>query len=432
VQRAPGSFTIVGDLENFSVPTHLAPRSEPAVFRSTVVTVLTLAVVSSSARRASAQSSEHPILSAVHEAMQKCVDDREVAGSVTLVATQNGIVHLDAVGKADLAAGRKMSSDDLFWIASMTKPVTGAAVMMMQDEDKLQVDDLVEKYIPEFANLKTTEGEPAKLTIRHLLTHTSAWPRGQARGHARLKTLAEAIPYYVNRPVAFKPGSKWVYCQSGINSAARVVEVVSGKTFDTFCNERIFGPLGMKDTTFYPTTEQLARLAQPYARNKDGALEAAPLRMLGGPVSSREHMPMANGGLFSTAADYYRFCKMLLDGGQFGGKTLLKSESVRQMTTVQSGDVKTGFTPGNGWGLGVCVVREPQGRQRDALAQHVRPRRRVRHAVRGSTQAPAHRHPDGPARQLPELRRLARPPRLPEGRGAGGQHRALSLKVRRA
>jgi CubicO group peptidase (beta-lactamase class C family) len=293
--------------------------------------------------------------------MQKCADDREVAGSVTLVGADNGVVHLDAVGKADLAANRQMSSDDLSWIASMTKPVTGAAVMMMQDEGKLQVDDLVEKYIPEFADLKTADGEPAKLTIRHLLTHTSGLAELSGQGSRAVKTLAEAIPFYVNRPVAFKPGSKWVYCQSGINSAARVVEVVSGKTFDKFCDERIFGPLGMKDTTFYPTKEQLARLAQPYARNKDGALESAPLRMLGGPVSSRERMPMANGGLFSTAADYYRFCKVLLDGGQFGGKTLLKSESVRQMTTVQSGDVKTGFTPGNGWGLGVCVVREPQG-----------------------------------------------------------------------
>jgi CubicO group peptidase (beta-lactamase class C family) len=293
--------------------------------------------------------------------MQKCADDREVAGSVTLVGADNGVVHLDAVGKADLAANRQMSSDDLFWIASMTKPVTGAAVMMMQDEGKLQVDDLVEKYIPEFADLKTADGEPAKLTIRHLLTHTSGLAEMSGQGSRAVKTLAEAIPFYVNRPVAFKPGSKWAYCQSGINSAARVVEVVSGKAFDKFCDERIFGPLGMKDTTFYPTKEQLARLAQPYARNKDGALEAAPLRMLGGPASSRERMPMANGGLFSTAADYYRFCKMLLDGGQFGGKTLLKPESVRQMTTVQSGDVKTGFTPGNGWGLGVCVVREPQG-----------------------------------------------------------------------
>jgi len=331
------------------------------VFRSTVVTILTLAVVSSPARRASAQSSEHPILPAVRAAMQKCTDDREVAGSVTLVGSDNGVVHLDAVGKADLAANRQMSSDDLFWIASMTKPVTGAAVMMMQDEGKLQVDDLVEKYIPEFADLKTADGEPAKLTIRHLLTHTSGLAEMSGQGSRAVKTLAEAIPFYVNRPVAFKPGSKWVYCQSGINSAARVVEVVSGKTFDKFCDERIFGPLGMKDTTFYPTKEQLARLAQPYARNKDGALEAAPLRMLGGPVSSRERMPMANGGLFSTAADYYRFCKLLLDGGQFGGKTVLKPESVRQMTIVQSGDVKTGFTPGNGWGLGVCVVREPQG-----------------------------------------------------------------------
>ena len=331
------------------------------MFRPAAVALLTLAVASSPARLAAAQPSEPRVIPAVHAAMQKCVDDREVAGSVTLVAAGDAVVHLDAVGKADLAADRPMATDDLFWIASMTKPVTGAAVMMMQDEGKLRVDDPVEAYIPEFAGLKTAEGGPAKVTIRHLLTHTSGLAELSGRGSRPVKTLAEAIPYYVNRPVAFKPGSKWVYCQSGINTAARVVEVVSGKTFDKFCDERIFGPLGMKDTTFYPTEEQLARLARPYARNKDGALEAAPLRMLGGSVSSRERMPMANGGLFSTASDYYRFCKMLLDGGRFEGKALLKPESVRQMTTVQSGDVKTGFTPGNGWGLGVCVVREPRG-----------------------------------------------------------------------
>ena len=341
--------------------THSAQLSEPAVYRFTQVAILTLAIVSSPVRRATAQSSETPILPAVHAAMQKCVDDREVAGSVTLVASGDRIVHIDAVGRADLAADQPMSSDQLFWIASMTKPVTGAAVMMMQEEGKLRIDDLVEKYIPEFASLKTAEGEAAKVSIRHLLTHTSGLAEMPGHGSRPVKSLAEAIPYYVNRPVAFKPGSKWVYCQSGINTAARVVEVVSGKTFDAFCDQRIFGPLGMKDTTFYPTKEQLARLAQSYARNKDGALEAAPLRMLGGPISSRERMPMANGGLFSTASDYHRFCKMLLDDGRFGGKTLLKPESVRQMTTVQSGDVKTGFTPGNGWGLGVCVVREPQG-----------------------------------------------------------------------
>jgi CubicO group peptidase (beta-lactamase class C family) len=333
------------------------------VFRSTAVVIVAsvLAVVSYPAQRATAQTSATAVLPAVHAAMQKCIDDREVAGSVTLVALGDDIVHLDAVGKADLAADRPMSSDQLFWIASMTKPVTGAAVMMMQDEGKLRVDDLVEKYIPEFAGLKTADGEPAKVTIRHLLTHTSGLAEMSGRGPHPVTTLAEAIPYYINRPVAFRPGSKWVYCQSGINTAARVVEIVSGTTFDTFCDVRIFGPLGMKDTTFYPTGEQLARLAKSYSRNRDGALEAAPLRMLGGPVSSRERMPMANGGLFSTASDYCRFCRMLLDGGRFGGKAMLKPESVHQMTTVQSGDVKSGFTPGNGWGLGVCVVREPQG-----------------------------------------------------------------------
>jgi CubicO group peptidase (beta-lactamase class C family) len=334
------------------------------VFRSAAILFQVVATASFATRPAAGQVSEHPVLPSVRSAMQKCVDDREVAGSVTLVATGDGIVHLDAVGKADVAANRPMSSDQLFWIASMTKPVTGAAVMMMQDEGKLKIDDLVEKFIPEFGNLKTPDGEPAKVTIRHLLTHTSGlgeMPSVRPVDAAPVKSLADAIPHYLHQPVAFKPGSKWMYCQSGINTAARVVEIVSGKTFDAFCEARIFGPLGMRDTTFYPTKEQLDRLALSYTRNKDGALESAALRMLGGPLSSRERMPMANGGLFSTAPDYYRFCKMLRDGGKFEGKTLLQAESVREMTTVQSGDVTTGFTPGNGWGVGVCVVVKPQG-----------------------------------------------------------------------
>jgi CubicO group peptidase (beta-lactamase class C family) len=309
------------------------------------------------ARAAEAQSS-----GSVREAMEKFVADKQIAGSVTVVAGPDGVLYLDAVGKADIDGDKPMKPDSIFWIASMTKPITGTAVMMLQDEGKLKVDDPVAQYLPEFAHLNMADGTVAPVTIRHLLTHTSGLGEisgQQARG---LKTLAETIPLYVAKPVAFKPGSKWVYCQSGINTAARIVEVLSGQTFDRFVDERLFKPLGMVDTTFYLTDEQLPRLAKSYRRTNKGELEEAQnIILYGKSATSRDRFPAANGGLFSTANDYARFCRMILRGGELDGKRYLKPETVAQMTSVQSGDVKTGFTEGNGWGLGWCVVRKPQG-----------------------------------------------------------------------
>jgi CubicO group peptidase (beta-lactamase class C family) len=271
-------------------------------------------------------------------------------------------VHLDAIGDADIAANRPMRPDTIFWIASMTKPITATAVLMLQEEGKLSVDDLVEKHLPEFRDLKTTDGKPARVTIRHLLTHTSGMGEisgDEARGIAN---LAGVIPLYVKKPVRFEPGSKWVYCQSGINTAARIVEVASGVPFDRFVERRLFGPLGMKDTTFYLSEDQVPRLAASYRRSKQGELQATALGILHGKApTSRDRFPAANGGLFSTAPDYARFCRMILDGGELDGRRYLKPESIAQMTTVQTTGLKTGFTDGNGWGLGWCVVREPQG-----------------------------------------------------------------------
>jgi CubicO group peptidase (beta-lactamase class C family) len=244
----------------------------------------------------------------------------------------------------------------------MTKPITATAVMMLQDEGKLSVDDPVAKYIPEFDKLKTESGEPARVTLRHLLTHTSGLVDITAAQARDLTTLAAAIPLYVARPVQFVPGTRWKYCQSGINTAARVVEVVSGEPFPRFLERRLFQPLGMKDTSFYLSEAQAERLATSYRRTDRGTLEPADNPILHGKSpTSRDRFPAANGGLFSTAPDYLRFCRMILGGGQLDGTRFLKPESVRLMTTVQTGDLPTGFTPGNGWGLGWCVVREPQG-----------------------------------------------------------------------
>lgn len=302
-----------------------------------------------------------PSINGVSQAMARFIDDHEIAGAVILVADGNRILYLNATGLADLEEKRPMSPDTIFWIASMTKPVTSTAVMMLQDEGKLSVDDPVEKYLPEFKDLKTADGEPAKITIRHLLTHTSGLAEISSEQAKNAKTLADVIPLYVAKPVNFTPGSKWVYCQSSINTAGRIVEIVSGKPFADFLDERLFRPLGMKDTTFYLTDDQLPRLATPYRKNGDKLEKAENFILLGKSPTSRDRFPAANGGLFSTAPDYVRFCQMVLNGGELDGRRYLKRENVELMTTVQTGDLKTGFTEGNGWGLGWCVVRQPQG-----------------------------------------------------------------------
>jgi CubicO group peptidase (beta-lactamase class C family) len=300
--------------------------------------------------------------SAIAERLRPFVDKREISGAVAVVATPEGIIHLDAIGEADIKNSKPMRDDSIFWIASMTKPITGTAVMMLQDEGKLSVDDPVEKHLPEFKGVKTTDSRGQQLTIRHLLTHTSGMGEISPSQARSVKALAELIPLYVARPLAFDPGTKWVYCQSGINTAARIVELVSGESFDHFLETRLFGPLAMKDTTFYLTEKQLPRLVTPYRRTAAGALEATQHSILyGKSPTSRDRFPAANGGLFSTAPDYTRFCQMISNGGTLAGKRYLNPDTVKLMTTIHTGSLKTGFTEGNGWGLGWCVIREPQG-----------------------------------------------------------------------
>jgi CubicO group peptidase (beta-lactamase class C family) len=301
-------------------------------------------------------------LSTVDQRMQQFVERKDIAGAVTLVARRDKIAHLGAVGQADLDKGTPMRPDTIFWIASMTKPITATAVMMLQDEGKLSVEDPVGKYIPELKDLKTRDGKPANLTLRHLLTHTGGLGEANSEQSRAAKTLADLIPHFANQPVKFEPGTKWEYSQSSINSLGRIVEVVSGKPFQDFLDERLLRPLGMKDTTFYLSPEQHSRLARSYKKVGD-KLEEAPIFILEGHApNSRQRYPAANGGLFSTAPDYGRFCRMILNEGTLDGRRYLKPETVKQMCSVQTPEnIGTGFTAGNGWGLGWCVLRQPQG-----------------------------------------------------------------------
>ncbi len=309
---------------------------------------------------------EVPKLPGVGAAMQAMVDQNEISGAVTVVVTKDRTVHLECTGLANVAAKRPMTPDTLFWIASMTKPVTGTAILMLQDEGKLNVNDPVAKYLPEFANLKTPSGKPANLTITQILTHTSGL--GEAGGPAAqaAKTLADLVPIWLATPMQYEPDSQWRYTQSGINAAARIVEVVSGMTFDVFLQKRLFGPLGMKHTTFYLDEAQRAGLVTAYAKNKDtGKLDAVPPRPEFGP---RDKPPQGNGGLYSTATDYARFCQMLLNGGQLGGHRYLSANALKLLSTPQTGDLPVGFFQNDtfgqhgkdyGWGIGTCVLRRP-------------------------------------------------------------------------
>lgn len=298
--------------------------------------------------------------------MQNAVANRQVSGAVTVVTTKDKFVHCQATGLSDIAKGKPMRPNTLFWIASMTKPITAVAVLMLQDEGKLNVTDPVTKFIPEFSTLKTPSGRPANLTIAQLMTHTSGLGEADRAGAAQARTLAELIPLFLAAPMQFEPGSQWRYTQSGINTAARIVEIAGGMPFDVFVQKRILDPLGMNDTTFYPTRKPSLDPVVAYTKNRSsGALEAVPPR---GPIGAEGHPPLGNGGLFSTGPDYARFCQMLLAGGSYGGKRYLSPEAFHWLSTVQTGDLPTGFFQsaeyGNcgtnyGWGIGTCILRAP-------------------------------------------------------------------------
>ncbi|MBI4977327.1 MAG: beta-lactamase family protein [Spirochaetes bacterium] len=299
-----------------------------------------------------------PEVDAVNDVIRVYIERQEVSGAVTAVVLPDRIAHLGAVGNADIERNMPMAADTMFWIASMTKPVIAAAVMMVKDDGKIAFDDAVERYIPEFKNIKAVDGTYRRLTIRQLLTHTSGLAEATADENSKAMTLADIIPRYTSKALLYEPGSKWQYCQSCINTLGRIVEIVSGKPLPDFIAERIFKPLGMNDTGFYPDGRQQLRIAKPYA-NVQGRL--VPAEVAGIYHPKLPHFPAANGGLYSTAADYAQFCRMLINRGTLDGKHYLDEKTIEEMSSVQTGGLKTGFTEGNAWGLGVCVVRKPQG-----------------------------------------------------------------------
>lgn len=304
--------------------------------------------------------------SKIESALQPFVDNHTIAGVVTLVATKDEVLSLAAVGFSDLAAKKPMRTDDLFWIASMSKPMTATALMMLVDEGKVNVDDPVEKYLPEFKGqmVAAEKGNPNSsprapkhpILVRNILSHTSGLPFSSPieRPTLDMNTLKMNSEHYAKLQLQSDPDSKYQYANSGINITGRIIEVVSGMSYEQFMAKRLFEPLGMKDTTFRPTEEQVARLAKSYTPNADmSALDEVPISQLHYPLTDHNRQPMPAGGLFSTAADVCKFGQMILNGGVYQGKRYLSEASITKMTTKATGDLPESY--GFGWSVGTTI-----------------------------------------------------------------------------
>jgi CubicO group peptidase (beta-lactamase class C family) len=315
-------------------------------------------------RRCLAQDESPAGAGKITSALQPFVDRHALSGAVTLVADKDKVLSLETVGYADFAARSPMRPDSLFWIASQSKPITATALMMLVDEGKVRLDDPVEKFLPEFKGLWLTAEQDQNhvllkrpkqpVTVRRILSHTSGMPFKSAMEEPTLDLLPlrDAVRSYAMTPLQFEPASKYQYSNAGINTAGRIIEVASGIPYAEFLQRRLFEPLGMTDTTFWPDAAQLTRLAKSYKPNAAKSdLEETTVTQLRYPLDDRKRQPMPAGGLFSTARDVGRFCQLILGRGVFEGKRYLSEASVEQMTSKQTGDhLKDGY--GLGWSTG--------------------------------------------------------------------------------
>jgi CubicO group peptidase (beta-lactamase class C family) len=300
--------------------------------------------------------------------LQPFVDRHELAGAVVLVASKEKVLTVETVGFADIAGRKAMPQNALFWIASQTKPFTATALMMLVDEGKVAVDDPVEKYLPEFkGQMMTSEKDeqhvllrkPSRpIAVRDVLSHTSGLPYASSIENPTLDGLPlhVAVRSYAMLPLQWEPGSRYQYSNAGLNTAGRIIEVVSGMPYEQFLQKRILEPLGLRDTTFWPNAEQLSRLAKAYKPNaaKTG-LEETTITQLHYPVDDHAvRFPMPAGGLFSTAVDLARFCQMIMNGGILEGRRYLSEAAVKQMTSRQTApglpeSYGFGWSAGDGW-----------------------------------------------------------------------------------
>jgi len=312
-------------------------------------------------------------LTRINQVIQREIDTRQISGAVTIVARRGQIAHFEAHGLMDIQTGRPMRKDTIFPIASMTKPVTGVATLMLVEEGKIRLSDPVSRFIPEFRDTRIAlRGAPyasipahREVTVRDLMTHTSGLVSGgtgvqvaaEVAPRRSSDTVAEWAATLGTAPLDFQPGTQWAYSGlAGIDTLGRIVEVASGMTFDRFLSEKIFQPLGMQDTTFVVPRNKQPRVVTLYQRSSEGL--------------QRRDLPewvdtttlfSGGGGLRSTAEDYLQFAQMLVNNGELNGIRLLGSRTVDLMASNHVGDLyaNSGLTrgrPGKGFGLTVDVV----------------------------------------------------------------------------
>lgn len=310
-------------------------------------------------------------LARIPKRMRQFVDQGLVSGAVGLVQRHGKTVFLDAAGMRDVENKKPMQKDSIFQVMSMTKPVTAVGIMILVDEGLLVLNAPVADYLPEFRGITVATGggnrNPARLpTVRDLLTHTSGMggPEASSRVyHAMDIPLADAVKQFAAEPLEFDPGTKWRYSNAGIATLGRIIEVVSRQPYEQFIAERVFQPLGMKDSFFFAPEDRKDRIALVYT-HKDGKLTAAGGDILGGdPRDYRKgaKYPAPEFGLYSTAADLAAFYQMMLNSGSYGGKRLISKAAVETMTMVHTGDLPAGWAAGSGFGLGFEVTKDPVG-----------------------------------------------------------------------
>ena len=329
-------------------------------------------------------------LERLHAAMQREVDQKQLAGVVTILARHGKVVEERTYGKKDIASGAPMTKDTIFRIFSMTKPVTGVAMMILYEEGKWYPLDPVSKYIPEFAHLKVFKGvdqsgnmildDPVHPpTMRELMTHTAGFTYGffgntlvdkmyQDQKVMQSQSLQEMIDKLAKVPLLYQPGTRWVYSVS-MDIQGYIVEKLSGQSLPDFMQQHIFGPLGMKDTGFFVPPEKRSRFATLYASGQNGELvvNAAP-GATADDYTTQPSMPSGGGGMVSTAEDYLRFAQMLLNGGELDGVRILAPPTVQLMTSnhlapsLMTGEFLIGqvtIRPGLGWGYDCAVYTDP-------------------------------------------------------------------------
>lgn len=318
---------------------------------------------------------DEEVLSQIPKTFQELVDRGQTSGVVTLVARNGEIASIDAVGWR-FRNEEPLETTDVFWAASITKPFVAVAIMMLVDEGRLQLDDLVEDHIPEFKGQKldnanryasayrgfrSSDGLPTSkhpLTVRNLLNHLDGLPvttTTKAAKSIKGRALASA-----KNPLMWEPGSQWRYGGEGLHVAAYIVEKYSGMPYTEFLKTRILDPLGMEDTYFTIKDVPKSRSVPTHRKLENGKWEFSERQDFKGGGSG--HYFAVDGGFFSTVEDLFVWYQMLLNGGEFGGVRYISENSVRELTRKQTGDVKNaGHGPGNFYGLGFQEVVEPQG-----------------------------------------------------------------------